>query len=475
RRECADRTSTNMEYTEKITALKKEKARAKMNFTRAQNKLSSLLEEDQPSRQTVQDVCSSLDTRLEHAMVVMEKLSDFYKKNGELDKGSKVVTEMEKLEVEFSAASETAREYLDTRRDERSSVTSETLTIDMLNQLRIHDDSETYKKQLLPQVTSQYPYRPTALANSYTQHSMSGEQSGVTNSKWAETVIRPETRTLPNENGFNATRTVNTMNSNDATSTQTESSIQPSIGQDLWRQLKRVQIPVFSGNKRTYQSWKAAFIACIDSAPATGEYKLLQLRQYLSGEALAVIDNLGHSATAYEAAKERLERKYGGRRRQIAIYLDELEQFRQVRPGFANDLDKFADLLDIAIINLKEAGQYHELEDGSLYTKLQRKLPEGMLARYHRWIFENQQQESVTALRTWVIQEAEFQTIAAETVHGFTGNERPIIRYKSQRTFLETLKETKPLKSCFAGYVIKHMVYGTAQPLCNIAYLIGGT
>ena len=37
-----------------------------------------------------------------------------------------------------------------------------------------------------------------------------------------------------------------------------------------------------------------------------------------------------------------------------AIYLDELEQFRQVRPGYANDLDKFADLLDIPIINLKE-------------------------------------------------------------------------------------------------------------------------
>lgn len=52
----------------------------------------------------------------------------------------------------------------------------------------------------------------------------------------------------------------------------------PSFGQDLWRQLKRVQIPVFSGDKRTYQSWKAAFLACIDSAPATGEYKLLQLR-----------------------------------------------------------------------------------------------------------------------------------------------------------------------------------------------------
>ena len=104
----------------------------------------------------------------------------------------------------------------------------------------------------------------------------------------------------------------------------------PSIGQDLWRQLKRVQIPVFTGDKRTYQSWKAAFLACIDSAPATGEYKLLQLRQYLSGEALKVIENLRHSATAYEAAKERLERTYGGKRGQIVIYLEDLENFRQI-------------------------------------------------------------------------------------------------------------------------------------------------
>ena len=89
----------------------------------------------------------------------------------------------------------------------------------------------------------------------------------------------------------------------------------------MWRQLKRIQIPVFPGDKRNYQSWKAAFLACIDSAPATREYKLLQLRQYLSGVALKVKENLGHSSTAYQAAKKRLEWKYGERRRQIAIYI----------------------------------------------------------------------------------------------------------------------------------------------------------
>ena len=65
------------------------------------------------------------------------------------------------------------------------------------------------------------------------------------------------------------------------------------IGRDMWTQLKRVAIPVFSGNKKTYESWKAEFIACINKVPTTPEYKLLQLRQYFSGEALKTMENLG--------------------------------------------------------------------------------------------------------------------------------------------------------------------------------------
>ena len=47
----------------------------------------------------------------------------------------------------------------------------------------------------------------------------------------------------------------------------------------------------------------------MDNAPATPEYKLLQLRQCLAGEALKAIDSLGHSATAYHTAKDREARK----------------------------------------------------------------------------------------------------------------------------------------------------------------------
>ena len=104
----------------------------------------------------------------------------------------------------------------------------------------------------------------------------------------------------------------------------------------------------------------------MDQAPATPEYKLLQLRQCLAGEALKSIESSGYSATAYHAAMDRLERKFGGERRQITIYLEEIDNFRLVRYGNSKDIEKHADLLDIAIVNLKEFNRCEELKDGML-------------------------------------------------------------------------------------------------------------
>ena len=70
---------------------------------------------------------------------------------------------------------------------------------------------------------------------------------------------------------------------------------------------------------------------------------------------MRAIESLGHSATAYQTAKERLDRKFGGQRRQITLYLEEIDNFRPIRPGNSKDIERYADLLDIAIVNLKEA------------------------------------------------------------------------------------------------------------------------
>ena len=108
---------------------------------------------------------------------------------------------------------------------------------------------------------------------------------------------------------------------------------------DIYRRLKNVEIPTFTGDKRMYEAWKAAFDVCVDQQLLSQELKLLQLRQYMSGEAQRCIETLGFSATAYTAARNRLERKFGGSRRQIAGHLAERDQFRPITSNKPNELE----------------------------------------------------------------------------------------------------------------------------------------
>ena len=187
---------------------------------------------------------------------------------------------------------------------------------------------------------------------------------------------------------------------------------------DVWSHLRKVKIPTFEGDKHTYATWKAAFTVCVDSQPISPELKLLQLRQCLTGPPLKSIESFGYSAAAYQAAITRLEQKYGGDRRQAAVHLEALDNFQPIRQGRAKELEKFADLLQVAVINLKDTGRNAELQAGTFYTRLLQKLSANLLAQYNRWIFEQQIPESVESLLAWVTREADFQTQAMETLEG---------------------------------------------------------
>ena len=114
---------------------------------------------------------------------------------------------------------------------------------------------------------------------------------------------------------------------------------------------------------------------------------------------------------------------------------------RPVRFGNSRDLEQFAYILDITIINLKENGNCEELGDGSLYFRLQKKLPEIMLTQYQRWIYEKRRQPSVETLREWIIMESEYKTVAHETVYGFQEtNKRSGCRTYHANTALEYCK-----------------------------------
>ena len=220
------------------------------------------------------------------------------------------------------------------------------------------------------------------------------------------------------------------------------------IGRDMWKQLSRVNIPTFSGDKKTYAGWRAAFYTCVDAAPATAEYKLLQLRSYLRGEALKAIESLGHSPAAYEAAKTRLDHKFGGDRRLIALHLEEIDNFRAMRDGNAREIEKFADIVDLLVHNLRETKRTTELGNGSLFVKLLRKMTEAMIANYNRWLDEHRREESVETLRDWLLREAEYRTIAVETSRGVGTRTRAEQSYHggqiTERNSTDTQRPQKP-------------------------------
>ena len=182
-----------------------------------------------------------------------------------------------------------------------------------------------------------------------------------------------------------------------------------------------MKIPTFSGDKTAYRTWKAAFSVCVEQQDLSPELKLLQLRQCLTGSALKAIESYGYSAAAYTAAIRRLEQKFGGDRRQTAVHTEALARLPVIRmERAAQDLEKFADLLQVAVIHLEDAGHSQELQAGAFYQQLLKKLPQSLLTQYYRQMTERGEAETVCTLLAWALREADYRTTAQETLTGIT-------------------------------------------------------
>ena len=50
--------------------------------------------------------------------------------------------------------------------------------------------------------------------------------------------------------------------------------------------------------------------------------------------------------------QRRIVKEIWGQRRQIALYLEEIDNFKPIYPGNSKDRKVYADLLDVTIVNL---------------------------------------------------------------------------------------------------------------------------
>ena len=214
--------------------------------------------------------------------------------------------------------------------------------------------------------------------------------------------------------------------------------------------VKKIQIPTFSGEKQAYNTWRTAFNVCVDQQPISPELKLLQLRQYLSGPPFETVETYGHSASAYTTALKRLDQKYGGERRKTAVHMMALSNLPAIRvKGTAAELERFADLLQIAIINFEDAGRRDELTYGTFCTQMQQKLSATLLTDYFRWRSDHREPETVQTLLAWLTQEADFRTVAEETLQHSDGKGPRPTPVKNTQLQQSSRHPTQPTASSF--------------------------
>ena len=117
---------SNDEAKEKLNMLKLEKMKAKTYFTETRWQLVGLLIEfDLPSRQDIMEACEKLEAVHERAFSVIVKLSMEYSHQVNRKNRNKTTQEIERLHKEFTEAQNRALEYLDNRKVDRSSVSTE--------------------------------------------------------------------------------------------------------------------------------------------------------------------------------------------------------------------------------------------------------------------------------------------------------------------------------------------------------------
>ena len=145
--------------------------------------------------------------------------------------------------------------------------------------------------------------------------------------------------------------------------------------------------------------------------------KTARLRQSLTGTALEAIRGLGVSDPEYKEAKEILQSKFGGERRKLQAYKDQIEKMPPLKSNDVQSFELFADLVRVAVVKLQAEGRGGELGDGALHSLLVKKFAHCQVVSYSRWLRENKKDRSVFSLRDWLKEEVRIRVEAVEMAH----------------------------------------------------------
>ena len=184
------------------------------------------------------------------------------------------------------------------------------------------------------------------------------------------------------------------------------------------QRLKPLKVPVFNGEKSKFEDFWEMFLSLVDQGGEPSTIKMARLRQSLTGTALEAIRGLGVTEPEYNEAKDILQSKFGGERRKLQAYMDQIEKMPPLKSADVQSFERFADLVRIAVVKLQAEGRGGVLGDGTLHSLLVKKLADSQVESYSRWLREHKKDKSVLTLRDWLKEEVRVRVEAVEMAHG---------------------------------------------------------
>ncbi|XP_028410463.1 uncharacterized protein LOC114533077 [Dendronephthya gigantea] len=168
--------------------------------------------------------------------------------------------------------------------------------------------------------------------------------------------------------------------------------------------LKGVELRNFSGDDKTdFEAWNAAFTSVVDETNMPVKEKMLRLQNCLKGKALETVKDLGFTQHAYERAKEKLQRKYGGKRRQTLTHLAALRALPKVRRHNLEELETLLSTLDRILIALQDDDRGDdEIRSQHLCLTVKEKLSVEYVREYKYWLNERDEDDDFKMLVQWI-------------------------------------------------------------------------
>lgn len=223
----------------------------------------------------------------------------------------------------------------------------------------------------------------------------------------------------------------------------------------------RIPVPepsMFTGDPLKYNDWKLSFQTIIDQKSIQDKEKLYYLRRYVGGQVRQALDGyfLLGTESAYVAAWEILEERYGNPFVIAKAYRDKLQAWPKIGSKDSFELREFVDFLHSCETAMAYIKTLEILNDCNENRKILSKLPDWLTARWNRKVIEIEEESnrfpSFSEFVKFLAREAKIACNPITSLHSMKQGE--VEKQKTQRPpsfaakSLNTQSTERPVVKC---------------------------